>query len=1131
LQKIKNIPLFLKIFFYLYLDLTTENGQMTVYQSFRLNYILFVFLLPLIFVGPASMHTKSLLVTTPAAPSSPDEFFALAKDNYLNDHFDLSVTLFKQAEKGYLASNDYEGACNSLIYLAEAQRLKQNITEARKALNEAFSIASSNFEPDHRIFSDYYRTDGTIAFFEGDVDKTLVSAKKSIEIRTRLNIRRDSNLILPYNLLGNAHFSLYSYDNAIDNYKKALSFKKYSLTQDDAEMADILANLANAYRFKGELKEALEYMQKSMSILDQVYPEQDSRKLMYLIDMAVLLEKTGDLEEALEAYDKASLIVTSMPEKDYDWISYVYKYKGNLYNKIGDLEKANSCYSYLLSIYNANPEKFTNDLAEINHNIGIISYKKANYIDALEHYKISEITKRKNNLPQIGNTYSGIAGCYTKLGKTAEAEKYYALAINSHSSEPVNSSAELANDYLSYGILCGEKGNTSLAKKYINKAIRINTSFFGEKHPETAKSYSLLGDIYHTEGDLKMATVAYQNAIKASCTDFYIDNPAENPEIFGDCYGPELLNAMKKKANIMANLAKDGQNHVDDLQNSLNTYDLCISLIHKLRNSFGAFESKLYFSNEEKETYGEAISTAMKLYRLTKDNFYKEKAFTYAEKGKSSILLASLRDRKAIQYGGIPDSLTSAEGKIQYSIETFQHLILAENQKQSPDPKLLQYWNEQLFNLKESLQVHIHYLEKNFPNYYALKYDDKTITTQQLKEKLNPREALIEYCITSDRILIFLAKTHQFEVFDIPKPADFDNQVNILRGYLESKEFYQQKPEQFEQYLAASSFLFQTLLKPVEPLIVNHELIIVPDDRLASIPFEVFLTSSVKNAFEYNNLPYLIKKYPIGYAYSANLLFSNMQQQSNTENLKLAAFAPSYQAQDGNLGSLLNYRDQLKPLPFAAKEANLVTSFFKGTIFENNSASKAKFKQVAGDYDILHLSMHTIIDNNDPLLSRLAFTSNPEKNDDGMLNTFELFNLKLNARMAVLSACNSGVGSIQNGEGMMSLARGFYYAGCPNVVMTLWPVEDQAGSVLVKEFYQNLSEGKDKLEALRQAKLKFLENADPLKAHPYFWASYVNIGDMTPIVEKSTAGFNGYHIIASVLGLMILLLPLFRKFF
>jgi CHAT domain-containing protein len=148
-----------------------------------------------------------------------------------------------------------------------------------------------------------------------------------------------------------------------------------------------------------------------------------------------------------------------------------------------------------------------------------------------------------------------------------------------------------------------------------------------------------------------------------------------------------------------------------------------------------------------------------------------------------------------------------------------------------------------------------------------------------------------------------------------------------------------------------------------------------------------------------------------------------------------------------------------------------------------------------------------------------------------MLNTFELFNMKLNARMAVLSACNSGIGSIQNGEGMMSLARGFYYAGCPNVVMTLWPVEDQVSSVLVKEFYQNLSQGKNKIEALRQAKLKFLEDADPLRAHPYFWASYVNIGDMTPIVDKTSAGFNGYYLIISLLGLVILLFPLLKKWF
>jgi CHAT domain-containing protein len=171
-----------------------------------------------------------------------------------------------------------------------------------------------------------------------------------------------------------------------------------------------------------------------------------------------------------------------------------------------------------------------------------------------------------------------------------------------------------------------------------------------------------------------------------------------------------------------------------------------------------------------------------------------------------------------------------------------------------------------------------------------------------------------------------------------------------------------------------------------------------------------------------------------------------------------------------------------------------------------------------------------MVDDQNPMYSNLAFGKDQSVKEDGYLNTFELFNMKLNARMAVLSACNTGVGALQKGEGIMSLARGFYYAGCPDVVMTLWPVEDKMSSDLVTDFYHQLSEGKSKAEALRFAKLNFLKSADPLRAHPYFWAGYVNIGDNSPLVKQQKESPRVAIAWAGILGLLIVLLPLTWRF-
>jgi CHAT domain-containing protein len=145
----------------------------------------------------------------------------------------------------------------------------------------------------------------------------------------------------------------------------------------------------------------------------------------------------------------------------------------------------------------------------------------------------------------------------------------------------------------------------------------------------------------------------------------------------------------------------------------------------------------------------------------------------------------------------------------------------------------------------------------------------------------------------------------------------------------------------------------------------------------------------------------------------------------------------------------------------------------------------------------------------DPLYSMLAFTNvdNTDETEDNRLYAYEIYNMKLNAQMAVLSSCNSGFGKMLKGEGMMSLARGFMYAGCPSIIMTLWQVADKSSSELMTSFYKYLKRGKSKQEAMRLAKLDYLETADDLTSNPYFWSAFVVLGDSTPIYRKSGVAY------------------------
>jgi CHAT domain-containing protein len=130
--------------------------------------------------------------------------------------------------------------------------------------------------------------------------------------------------------------------------------------------------------------------------------------------------------------------------------------------------------------------------------------------------------------------------------------------------------------------------------------------------------------------------------------------------------------------------------------------------------------------------------------------------------------------------------------------------------------------------------------------------------------------------------------------------------------------------------------------------------------------------------------------------------------------------------------------------------------------------------------------------------------------------------MKLNAQMAVLSSCSSGFGKMQKGEGMMSLARGFIYAGCPSIIMTLWQVTDQSSSELMTSFYKYLKKGKSKQESMRLAKLDYLDSADDLTSNPYFWSGFVVVGDGNPIYRKSGMAY-WMIIVTAFIGVLLYL--------
>ena len=305
-----------------------------------------------------------------------------------------------------------------------------------------------------------------------------------------------------------------------------------------------------------------------------------------------------------------------------------------------------------------------------------------------------------------------------------------------------------------------------------------------------------------------------------------------------------------------------------------------------------------------------------------------------------------------------------------------------------------------------------------------------------------------------------------------------------------------------EDYQSTGYELYKILIYPTRQYLISDNLIVSPDNILSYLPFETIITSiKTENRNLYRKLAYLMNEYDISYTYSATFMAESVKNNYGLFNNTIA-FAPRYSTPI-DIQSVLMKRQTdsgiLHDLPYARQEAEYVAHITGGKLFENDKANESVYKREAGKYDIIHLAMHTLVNDKDPMHSTLIFSQAKDSIDDGYLRTYEIYGIPLKAKMVVLSSCNSGTGLLYSGEGILSLARGFIYSGSQSVVMSMWEIEDRSGTEIVKKFYKYLKKGQSKSVSLRKARLDYLINSDQLRSHPYFWSALVVYGNNAPL--------------------------------
>lgn len=850
-----------------------------------------------------------------------------------------------------------------------------------------------------------------------------------------------------------------------------------------------------SYGQNGILDSALLLTQEAVLLLESLQPTDSTRLANAYLSMGVINILLGNFNDAINCYDKSEGIYIS--RNNTQLTAFIYGNKANIYSAQQDYSKALDFLLRANDIFKNDSIKFQNQLAYTYNNLGNVFRRKADYVEAIRYYNKSLNLKTENN--SLYSTLGNLAFCYKILEKPELANTYYLKAIEIIRVLYGENNTNATTHYLNYAIFLAKHNNNDEALKYFRLTINIYKNNIGDKHPDLSNCYNNLGKFFLKENMIDSALFYFQKSLIALSPNFNDKKISSNPTINDVLSKTRLLSALKNKAYALSELYLHN-NDKDYLKLSLVNYDQAIETIDLIRSGYISEESKLFLAANESETFSNALETSFKLYKLTKEQKYLEKAFNYSEYGKSAILNESLKNNHALNIGGIPDSLIIKEKQLRKSIWNYEELIYEENKSGKPDHNKLKYWNKYLFNKKQEFEKLSVYLENNFQKYQSLKNKKSTLSIKEVQKELSRNEVLIEFCNTENKIFTIVIGKKDSEIYSRKIDSAFHNHLDTLLQSLSNNNFSYHGAKEFNQFTESSFYIYKCLFKPIEDKIKNKDLIIIPSEKLTYLSFEVLITEKPEyKRINYKALPYLLYNNSINYFYSASLLFEKNPIYKITDK-KLGAFAPIYnkvnEIYPNTFSYRQSYREKLFPLQGIKEEVQAISELLNGgDLYLDNRATEKTFKKVAPLYDILHLAMHTIVDDENPMYSKMAFTQNNDSIEDGFLNTYELYNMKLNSRMTVLSSCNSGSGKYQRGEGVMSLARGFVYAGCPSIVMTLWSVEDKSGVKLMSSFYKYLMKGKTKSKSLQLSKIDFIKNADQLKSHPYFWSGYVVIGN------------------------------------
>lgn len=974
---------------------------------------------------------------------------------------------------------------------------KRSMPSAERFLKQALDSRIQMFGENDSSVAETYSRLGMMYRRSGDFPQAEASLKKALTIQQ--SVLGPDNVIVAYSLnnLGNLHKSRNQPEKALKYYDDALhiynTLAKDSLRFAGEGMTNLNYGILN-HRL-GAYAEAEQQVIAGLTQYKVIFGNMHKELGRFWFELARLAIDQSDFSQSLIYADSASQAWKNAGVPEYLYIKII---QGIAHAERGDYEQAEEYQLLALSEMQARGMNNPVTLAGIYSNLANIALLQEN-VEASEAYLTQGMQLSASVLPPgdpVFKTHNYLLGQINHKKKALDKAIYhFKLALVEAPERAPDEVPENGATYETLGVLYAEKGefNTAFAQFAIAKSCFEKAGLVN--HVDYARLYEKMGHAYSQNQQFAKANQAMKKGREILGYDFAIANVQKLPPL----KSPYSRNVLLENLQASAQVYRAESQHKHDAptvdQAAWQSLQLAVSLIDSMRLSFRSHGAKALLHERIFPIYSDAISLAWQNYQVNKDPYWLEKAFQMSERNKSMILFESLRDHQAQRFGGIPDSILQNERRISLDLALIEkQLFELEN---ANDPEQINI-RGQLLALRAKYDAFISKLENNYPEYFNLKYAPNSVSIADIQSQLGADQAWISYFMGEKQTYAFVIQSENIAWVEIGPSEALSQMVEKLIRTIPAEQ-------QRDGLLLAevSHQLYAQLVAPLGEL--PQEIVIIQDGILGYVPFDLLLTHSPDAQLGFKDWPYLLHQHQLSYAYSGTLHLEQVQSRNRPRlQTKVLAFAPSFPSMEQ--AQFASSRRQLSPLAHNQSEVNQLSRYFPGQTYLAAAASEGEFKLQAASYDIIHIASHALVNDQNPLYSHINFTPGADSLEDGVLELAELFNLRLQAEMVVLSACETGLGKLQQGEGIVSLARGMSYAGANSVLTTLWQVNDASTADLMERFYANLDQGESKDAALRNAKIAYLSESDQLSAHPFYWAAFVPIGDMRPLTQTNWKG-------------------------